>query len=91
MTSGWLFQWLRRKEQPEDERLNEAIKITFNTVQGHIVMEWLMVNYYFSVCPTDDALVLARHNGARALIQEILEKYDASVNQKEFKTPEVKV
>lgn len=76
---GRLWRWLHR--QPiEEKTLNEAVYMTFRTEFGQRTMNYLLDTYYFSICATNDAGDLAAHNGARAVLQDLIEKYDKAEN-----------
>jgi hypothetical protein len=72
-------RWLRRPEI-ESKDLDYAVHVTFSTPLGRTVLEWLFADYYMSTVATTDALKLAAHNGAREVIQQIIERFDRVEN-----------
>ena len=73
------FHWIRRREI-ESKDLDYAIHVTFSTPHGRMVLDWLFADYYMSTCGSTDALKLAAHNGAREVIQQIIERFDRIEN-----------
>ena len=73
-----LHEWLSRKWQPQrqQQEILQAYLLTFSTAEGRLVLQHLIDQVYASVCPTNNAIDLALHNGRRSLLHEMLVNID---------------
>ncbi len=71
--ADWLgSKWRKRL----DAHLAQSYQVTFSSLQGREVLQHLMDEVYCQVCPVNDPIALATHNGRRSVVQEILEAID---------------
>jgi arginine repressor len=74
-------QWLTRKwQKPNEVVLAKAYQGFAASMDGQLLLQHWMDEIYCTVCPTDDALALARHNGKREFLNQILENIDIAMN-----------
>lgn len=80
-----LHRWLGRKWQVrEGTDLLQAYHVTFSSVQGQIVLLHLLDHVYCTTYDGDNAMELAKHNGRRQVIQEILQNLDLAEHPSKY-------
>lgn len=78
-------EWLTRKWQRSlDPMLAESYRVTFGGLHGQRVLHHLIDGVYATVCPSQDPIALAVHNGRRSVVQEILENLDAAESPQKY-------
>lgn len=85
--------WLQGKWQKHEENdmLRQHFQICFGTDSGKIVLQWMIDEVYTTVSPSNEAQLLAEHNGQRALVHKILQVLDEAENPEKYKQPIVEV
>lgn len=79
----WLSTRWRRRIDPG---LADAYQVTFSTLHGRQVLRHLMDEVYCQLCPLNDPIALATHNGRRSLVHEMLENIDAAESPGKYET-----
>ena len=84
------LNWIKSRygRRAEEKELLNAFEVTFSSVHGQLVIDYLIGTYYAATCNDYDGIKLAGHNGMRFVVQDILDKIDMAKNPSRY---EVKV